>query len=156
MRGPTSMPASPNDPAASSLGKSRPPDKSVGLRRTKKADFEKSAFCLKADFRRSRRLECVHVKLDGALQVGGLVLVHDVVLGQLVEHRRNLRQESFGCALLGRRTQSLHGVAGRLVEQAVVCALGRRLTDSFLRGLMVCHNSCKFIFLFSVCLLRQP
>nr|DAF45567.1 MAG TPA: hypothetical protein [Siphoviridae sp. ctBLh2] len=44
MRGLTSMPASPNDPAASSLGNSRPPDKSAGLRRTKKADFEKSAF----------------------------------------------------------------------------------------------------------------
>ena len=57
------------------------------------------------------------MKLDGALQVGSLVLVHDVVLGQLVEHRRNLRQESFGCALLGRRTQSLEC---RLLDRSTI------------------------------------
>ncbi len=77
--------------------------------------------------------EGVHVKLDGALEVGGLVLVHDVVLGQLVEHSRYLRKQGLGGALLGRRAQSLHGVAGRLVIQAVVRTLGHRLTDSFLR-----------------------
>ena len=37
------------------------------------------------------RLQGVDVELDGALEVRSLVLVHDVVLRELVEHRRNLR-----------------------------------------------------------------
>ena len=38
-------------------------------------------------------LECVHVKLDRALQVRSLVLVHDVVLCQFVEHSGYLRKQ---------------------------------------------------------------
>ena len=78
-------------------------------------------------------LQGVHMQLQSALEVGGLVLVHDVVLGELVEHRGDLRKQGLGSALLGRRTQGLHGVAGRLVEQTVVGPLGCGLTNPFLR-----------------------
>ena len=41
------------------------------------------------------------MELKRALEVAGLVLVHDVVLGELVEHRGYLRQKGLGGALLG-------------------------------------------------------
>ena len=72
------------------------------------------------------------MQLHGALEVTGLVLMHDIVLSQLIQHRRNLREQSLGSALLGRIAQSLHGVAGRLVIQAVVRTLGDGLTNAFL------------------------
>jgi len=78
-------------------------------------------------------LECVHVKLDRTLQVRSLVLVHDVVLCQFVEHSGYLRKQGLGGALFGGRAQGLHGVAGRLVEQAVVSALRQGLANSLLR-----------------------
>ena len=83
------------------------------------------------------------------LQVGCLVLVNYVVLRQLVEHRRHLRQQNLGSALLGGVAQSLHGVTRGLVIQTVVCALGDGLANSFLRLLVICHNFfLTFIFTF--------
>ena len=73
------------------------------------------------------------MQLHGALQVTGLILVNDVQLSQLVEQRGYLRQQSLGSALLGGVAQSLHGVAGRLVEQTVVCALRSGLANALLR-----------------------
>ena len=78
-------------------------------------------------------LECVHVKLDRALQVRSLVLVHDVVLGQLVEHGGYLRKQSLGGALLGGCAQGLHSVARRLVEQPVVRTLRGGLATTLFR-----------------------
>lgn len=82
---------------------------------------------------RDARLERVDVELDGALEVCGLVLVHDVVLGQLVEHGRYFGQQSFCSALLGGRTQRFHSVTRRLVEQTVVSPLRDGLTNPLLR-----------------------
>lgn len=80
------------------------------------------------------------MELKRALEVAGLVLVHDVVLGELVEHRGYLRQKGLGGALLGGVAQGLHGIAGRLVVETVVRTLRQGLTDTLLRRLMVCHN----------------
>ena len=80
------------------------------------------------------------MELRCALQVAGLVLVDDVELGNLIQQGGYLREQSLGCALIGRVAQSLHGVAGRLVEQTVVCALRSGLANALLRRLMVCHN----------------
>ena len=79
------------------------------------------------------RLQGVDVELDGALEVRSLVLVHDVVLRELVEHRRNLRKQCLGGALLGGSPHLIHDIAGRLVEQTVVRTLLQRLTNPFLR-----------------------
>ena len=99
------------------------------------------------------RLERVYVKLSGALQVTGLVLVDDVELSNLIQQGVYLREQSLSGALVGRVAQSLHGVAGRLVEQTVVCALRSGLANALLRRLMVCHNLINvFYFLtFVVC-----
>jgi len=94
------------------------------------------------------------VELSGALQVTGLVLVDDVELSNLIQQGGYLREQCLSGALVGRVAQSLHGVAGRLVEQTVVCALRCGLANALLRRLMVCHNLINvFYFLtFVVCL----
>ena len=60
------------------------------------------------------------MQLERAFQVTGLVLVDDVVLGQLVQHRRYLGQQRFGSALLAGVAQRLHRIARRLVIETVV------------------------------------
>ena len=55
-----------------------------------------------ASFRCIRRgLQRVHVELQGTFEVGGLVLVDDVGLGQLVQHRGYLRGECLGGGFVG-------------------------------------------------------
>lgn len=78
-------------------------------------------------------LERVHVQLDGAFEVGGLVLVHDVVLCKLVQHGGYLGKQGLGGALLRGAAERFHGIACRLVVKTVVGALGQRLTNSLFR-----------------------
>ena len=78
-------------------------------------------------------LQCVYMQLHGAFQIRSLVLVHDVVLCELVQHRSHFRKQCFGSALLGGCTQGFHRIARRLVEQTVVRTLGQGLTNSFFR-----------------------
>ena len=70
--------------------------------------------------------------LQRTFQVAGFVLVHDIVLGQLVQHRSNLREKCLGRTLVRRVAECFHGVSCRLVEKTVVCALGYSLTNSLL------------------------
>lgn len=50
-----------------------------------------------------------------ALEVGRLVLVNDIHLGELVEHGGHFRKQYQSGLLLGRVAQRLHGVTSRLV-----------------------------------------
>ena len=77
-------------------------------------------------------LERVDVQLERAFQVTGLVLVDDVVLGQLVQHRRYLGQQRFGSALLAGIAQRLHRIARRLVIETVVRTFGNGLANPLL------------------------
>ena len=65
-------------------------------------------------------------------QITGLVLVDDVVLGQLVQHRRYLGQQRFGSALLAGIAQRLHRIARRLVIETVVRTFGNGLANPLL------------------------
>ena len=62
--------------------------------------IKKAATGAASGFASGRGLECVHVQLEGALQVCGLVLVHDIVLGELVQHGGYLGKQGFGGTLL--------------------------------------------------------
>ncbi len=48
--------------------------------------------------------------LQRTFQVAGFVLVHDIVLGQLVQHRSNLREKCLGRTLVRRVAECFHGV----------------------------------------------
>ena len=72
------------------------------------------------------------MQLKCALEVTGLVLVDDVVLGQLVQHGGNFRQQGLGSALFRRVAQRLHGIAGCLGIKPVMGTLGDRLANPFL------------------------
>ena len=69
------------------------------------------------------------MQLDGAFEVGGLVLVHDVVLCKFVQHGGYLGKQGLGGALLRGVAERFHGIACRLVVKTVVGALGQRLKD---------------------------
>ena len=73
------------------------------------------------------------MQLDGAFGVGGLVLVHDVVLCKFVQHGGYLGKQGLGGALLRGVAERFHGIACRLVVKTVVGALGQRLTNSLFR-----------------------
>ena len=113
--------------------------------------IKKAATGAASGFASGRGLECVHVQLEGALQVCGLVLVHDIVLGELVQHGGYLGKQGFGGTLLRGVAQCFYGITCCLVVQTVVGTLGRGLANAFFRLLMVCHNSVFFIFYFFSC-----
>ena len=77
-------------------------------------------------------LKSINMQLNCAFEVGCLVLVDNAVLCQLIQHGGNLRKQSLGSSLLGGCAQSLHGVAGSLVIEAVVSALRNSLANSLL------------------------
>lgn len=85
-------------------------------------------------------LQCVYVELECAFEVARLVLVDDVVLGELVQHSGYLRKQCLRCALLGGVAQCLHSVACGLVIETVVGTLGSCLANSLLRRLVICHS----------------
>ena len=72
------------------------------------------------------------MQLERAFQVTGLVLVDDVVLGQLVQHRRYLGQPRFGSALLAGVAQRIPRNARRRVIETVVRTFGIGLENPLL------------------------
>ena len=95
--------------------------------------IKKAATGAASGFASGRGFECVHVQLEGALQVCGLVLVHDIVLGELVQHGGYLGEQGFGGTLLRGVAQCFHGITCCLVVQTVVGTLGRGLANAFFR-----------------------
>ena len=95
--------------------------------------IKKAATGAASGFASGRGLECVHVQLEGALQVCGLVLVHDIVLGELVQHGGYLGTQGFGGTLLRGVAQCFYGITCCLVLQTVVGTLGRGLANAFFR-----------------------
>ena len=72
------------------------------------------------------------MQLERAFQVTGLVLVDDVVLGQLVQHRRYLGQQRFGSApsaLSSREVARGHWELGRAFGHVPSVRLGEELAD---------------------------
>lgn len=67
-----------------------------------------------------------------ALQVGSLVLVDIVLLGQSVNQTYHLRKEFFRLSLVSKQSQTLDGCTGSFLIKAISCAASRFLTDSFL------------------------
>ena len=52
------------------------------------------------------------MQLDTALEVGGLVLVDHVILGQFVQHGSHLREQYERCLFLRGVAQCLHRITG--------------------------------------------
>ena len=89
-------------------------------------------------------LERVYVQLDTALEVGGLVLVDHVILGQFVQHGSHLREQYERCLFLRGVAQCLHRITGGFMVTLVPGVFHLGLAHSFLRRLMVCH-CCRFL-----------
>ena len=60
-------------------------------------------------------LQRVYMQLQGALQVARLILMNNVIARQLIQHSRNLRQQSLGRSLVGGIPQRLDGIPRRLM-----------------------------------------
>ena len=71
--------------------------------------------------------------LQRTFQVAGFVLVHDIVLGELVQHGGYLGKQGFGGTLLRGVAQCFYGITCCLVVQTVVGTLGRGLANAFFR-----------------------
>lgn len=89
------------------------------------------------------------MQLEGALQVCGLVLVHDIVLGELVQHGGYLGEQGFGGTLLRGVAQCFHGITCCLVVQTVVGTLGRGLANAFFDDLWFAIILCFYFYFFS-------
>ena len=67
------------------------------------------------------------------LDVGSLVLVDCVALGELVEHLLHFGQEFDGSCLVGRGAELAHSVTHSFSVVSVVQSASSRLTDSLYR-----------------------
>ena len=63
------------------------------------------------------------------LQVGSLVVMDDIFLGQLIQHGRNFRQHFGGSSLFRGVPQALNRVTSSLGKIFIMLSLCFRLTD---------------------------
>lgn len=63
------------------------------------------------------------------LEVGSLIVMNDISLGQLIQHGRNFRQHFGGGGLFRSVPQAFNSVAGGLCEILVMISLRFCLTD---------------------------
>lgn len=80
-----------------------------------------------------------YVLAELALQIGRLVFVDHVFLGQLVDHRDYLGEQLRGFGLVRTQTQFLDGVTGRFVVVTVAQTFFIVGTDTLDGRFVVCH-----------------
>ena len=76
---------------------------------------------------------------QATFEVGGLVLVPGIALGESIDHTNDFGQEFLSFGSVRHLPQLFDGRTGGFLVIAVGQALFGVLTDSFLSGLMLCH-----------------
>mgnify|MGYP001598390495 CR=1 FL=1 len=92
---------------------------------------------------RDRLFQRINVELQTALQVGRLVLVDDVALGQLIEHAAHLGQQFHRFLLVGARADVAYGVPRGLVLIAIALVAGLALADALDGTFVVGHGKSR-------------